>query len=195
MALQKIIDKIFSEGRDEAERILSSARREADEILNAGKKSAEEEKSRLINEATEGFKNERQRKIAIANLEIRKEVLQVRCNLMDEVFQKAAEEVKNLRTESRRLLVQNILGGFRPDTPCEILVFESDADKYTLLLSALWGVVFTKFCKVVPLTEPLGGGFLVRTQRIEIDCTYEHLIQEERQRLEQDVAKILFADI
>jgi len=195
MALQKIIDKIFSESKDEAERILSSARKEADEILNAGKKSAEEEKSRLINEAAEGFKSERQRKIAIANLEMRKKVLQSRCNLMDEVFQKATEEVENLRAESHRALVQNIIGDFRPDTHCEILVFESDADKYTRLLSTLWGEAFTMFCKVVPLKELIGGGFIVRTKKIEIDCTYVHLIRENRQRLEQDVAKILFPDI
>ena len=194
MALEKIIKKILSEGKAEAQSILDSAHKEAQEIISQEEQKTKEKKDIQIREAHEGFLREKQKNLALAKLESRKKILQSRLSLLDEVFARAEEELCALRSDGHRKLIQNLLSGFQPDAPCDIFVNEPDVDKYTLLLSTLWGVAFTKFCKVIPLEKSIKGGFILRTRAIEFDCTYEHLIRERRQNLEQEVAALLFSE-
>lgn len=194
MPLQKIIDKILQEARAEADGILDTARSEAKAIEAAGRVEAEKEKAQRISKAADSLKSEKLKNLALLNLEMRKSILKTRRDLMDEVFAKSVQELKHLRPEAQRKLIQNILGAFIPTETCEIIVADDEADKFTLLLSSLWGVVFTKFCKVMPDKKKVGGGFIIRTRGMELDCTYERLINEQRQQLEFDVARILFPE-
>jgi len=194
MPLQKIIDKILQEARAEAEGILDAARAEAKAIETAGKAEAEKQKAQKIANAADSLKSEKLKNLALLNLEMRKSILKTRRDMMDEVFDKSVQELEQLRAESQRKLIQKIVGNFIPTETCEIIVAADEIDKFTLLLSSLWGVVFTKFCKVTPSKKSIGGGFIIRTRGLELDCTYERLINEQRQQLEFDVAQILFPE-
>ncbi len=191
MALQKIIDKILAESKTEADAIVADAHQKAEQILSDARSRAEAEKERRIKEAAGKFEDARRRQIALAKLEARKKILQARCDLIDVAFSRASDAVNQIPTETQRKLVENLLGDFKPDAPCEVIVYAPELDKYTLLLSTIWGVAFTKFCRVTLLKKSIGGGFILRTRRIEYDCTYARLISEKRQALELEVAKIL----
>ena len=194
MGLEKIIDKILAEGRSKADAIIADARQKAEQILADARMRAEEEKQKRIKEANEKFEDTRRRQIALAKLEARKRILRVRCDLIDEAFSKASDAIGKIPVDSQRKLVENLLGDFKPDSPCEVIVHNPDSDKYTLLLSTIWGAAFTKFCRITPEKIAIGGGFILRTRNIEYDCTYKRLIIEKREALELEVAKMLFGE-
>jgi vacuolar-type H+-ATPase subunit E/Vma4 len=194
MSLEKIIDKILNDSRAKADVIIEEARAEADRILAKGREKARSEKDNKIKESLEKLQNEKQRKIALAKLESRKKILKARCDLIDVVFSKAIEQLKSLKGENLRLFIQKLLGDFRPTQLCDVIVHAPESDKYTLLLSSLWGAAFTKFCRMKPSDTPLGGGVIIKSERMEYDCTFARLVNEERQNLEQDLVKILFPE-
>jgi len=198
MALEKIIDKILSETRKEADSIIEEAGREADGILEQGRKQADAKKDALLSNALDRMKSEKFRNIALAKLESRKAILKARCELVDRVFALAEKQLNELADSGGgdlKRLMENLIGGFVPEEPCEIIVFEPESDKYTLLLSSLWGDAFTMHCRISPVKGAIGGGIILRTKRMEYDCTFSRMIAEKRQQLEQHVVRILFPDL
>jgi V/A-type H+-transporting ATPase subunit E len=194
MALDMIINKILSASRAEADSIISSAHRKAQEIIAQASDKAQKDRENRIREARELFLNERLKNMALAKLESRKKILKARCDLIDLVFAKAMGELGNISTEDHRHLIHNLLNRFIPQNPCEIIVYEPEADLFSTILSSLWGEAFTRFCSMVKVSKPLGGGFILRTKGLEFDCTYEQLIRERRIHWEHAISRILIPD-
>ena len=193
MALQKIIDKILSHSREEAERLKAEARAEADKIIEQGREDARAEKDSRLRNAREKMENNKRRRLALANLESRKKILNLRCSMIDEVFDQVVLRLNELKGERLRKLVTGLLGDFVLEAECEVHCKKSEIDKFTLLLSSLWGEKFTRYCKVRGVEGDIGGGFILRSHKMEYDCTFKSLVMEKRESLELEVSKILFA--
>jgi len=192
MALEKIIGKIREETRKEAESLVAKARAEEQDIISRGSEKAGKEKEKRIQEARDRFQNDQLRTIALASLEARKGILKTRAEIMDLVFEKALEHLRSLGMDEHRKLIQGLLDGFIPQAPCDIFIHEPDKDRYSLILSQIWGAVFIKFCKFMTVKKSLGGGFILKTPGMELDCTFPNLLKEKRSSMEQEVVKILF---
>jgi V/A-type H+/Na+-transporting ATPase subunit E len=192
MPLSNIIDKIMADSKSEADSIIEEANRLAEEIISKGKKQAELEKEKKIEDARKRFETDKLRKIALTKLDARKKILKARCNLLDEAFSRAKSKIGKIRTDSMRNLIQKALAGFKPKIACEVIVHEPDRDKFTLLLSTLWGAAFSRYCRVSTVDKSIGGGFFLRSGNVEYDCTFNRLVSERRLSLEKDVAAILF---
>jgi vacuolar-type H+-ATPase subunit E/Vma4 len=192
MAIEKIIEKIISESRGKAQSIIDQANSQAEKIIEDGKTLLEEEKEKKIKKSYDDLENEKQRKLALAKLESRKKTLQTRCDILDECFNRALKELMKLEGESLEKLIANILNGFVPKDSSEIIVREMEKDKFAQILSSIWGASFVKFC--VMKTDPNfpGGGFILRTKRMEYDFTFKQIIDSIRPKIEREVIKILF---
>lgn len=194
MALQNIIDKILSESSSEADSILAEARAAAKEIETQGREKAEAEKENRIRRAEEEMRDDRLRRLALAKLESRKRKLAARRELINEVFVKVGEELKSLEGEKLKKLITGILEDFAPGSRCEIICNEKDEDKFSFVLSSVWGAAFTKHCEIKGVKEDLGGGFILRTEKVEYDCTFKRLVGEKKEALEAEVVSVLFSD-
>ncbi len=194
MALEKIIEKIREETRKEAESLVAKAKAEEQDITSRGAEKASREKEIRVQEARDGFQNEQLRTIALARLEARKRILKTRAEIIDLVFENALEHLRSLGMDEHRKLIHGLLGGFTPQAPCDIVIHEPEKDRYSLILSQIWGSVFIKFCKIVTVKKSLGGGFLLKTRGMELDCTFPNLLKEKRTSMEQEVSRILFPD-
>ena len=192
MPLEKIIERILRDGRSQADAILSVGREEAEKILAHGRKQAANRKQEMIRSAKTRLTTEKERKIALARLEARKQSLQARCELIDLVFSRTLQTISDLKPDEHRQLFQNLIGDFVPSEPCEIIVHAPEQDKYTLLLSSLWQTAFTRFCQMNAVEESIGGGIIIRTSLMEYDCTFKRLVEENRKSLERKVIEYLF---
>ncbi len=194
MAIEKIIDMILSEAREKARAIQEAGEAEVANIAARGRADADAEHARILDVARQQFESEKRRNLALSGLESRKKILQERCRLVDQAFAEALTALQKAGVEAHKKLIRSVLGDFKPQEPCEILLNRKDLDEYTVLLSTLWGVSFTKYCKVTPLDKQIGGGFLLRTEKIEYDCTWQRLVLEARSRLELKASRILFEE-
>jgi len=192
MAIEKIIEKIISESKSRAEEIIAEAQRQARDISDAEQAKAEVLKEKKIEKSTVDFENEKNKRIALSKLEARKKILQVRCDLVDECFDSALKQLNNLQGGQLRKLVLKLLENFVPEHPCEVIVYEPEKDKYSSLLSDIWKDAFDRHCRVVATTSRMGGGFILRTKKMEYDCTLTRIVQEIKPRIEQEVVSLLF---
>lgn len=193
MAIEKIIEKIISESEIKAQSIVSQAESQAQKVIEDGKSRAEEEKEKKIKKSQEDLENEKQRKLALAKLESRKKILQTKCDILEECFNRTLKEMRNLEGESLRKLILNILNGFVPVDSCDITVQEKEKDKYAHILSYIWGFSFMKFCVIKVDPNFSAGGFIIRTKRMEYDYTFKHIVSTIRPKIEREVIDIFFS--
>lgn len=192
MALQNIIDKILSESRKKADQLNAEAGKAANDILEKGRIKAESEKEDMIRIARAKMDDDRRRRLALANLESRKQMLATRCNQISDVFVRVRRELQDIKGENLKKLIKGLLDGFVPVSSSEIICRKDDVDKYTFVLSSIWGAAFTRYCNMKGVDDDLGGGFILRSHRIEYDCTFKRMVQEKREILEAEVVKTLF---
>jgi len=109
MPLEPIIEEILRKGHqqvseirnsaeEEAERIISEAREKAKEILKEARESAERDAERL-----------RRQEISSLNLEIKKEELTRKREIVEKVYASLVEKIKNLSDSEREKLLKPLL--------------------------------------------------------------------------------------
>jgi V/A-type H+-transporting ATPase subunit E len=92
------VSEIRSEAEKEVEKILSEAKEAASDILKKSRESAESEAERL-----------RRQEISSINLEMKREELNRRKEVLEEVYTKLVDRVKSMSADERKSLLEKIL--------------------------------------------------------------------------------------
>jgi vacuolar-type H+-ATPase subunit H len=105
MSLEKIVEKIVAEARDEAERIVLESRKKAEEIKQAAKKEADEKAAARMSEADREAQLQAGRIVTQARLEKKLLVLQQKRDLVDQVLTRAFDSDSLHALELKRTVV------------------------------------------------------------------------------------------
>ncbi len=195
MALADIKEKILAEATKEKEALLGAAKKEQDQILGEAKKAAQS----LKKETEEKLKKEvplvLKRREAVAGLDVRKEMLGAKRELIERSFEGAAQGIETLPKEAYSIFMTNLLKEAVETGNEEVLLGEEET-----ILDAAWIEAFNAASgKNVTLSgekTPRGKrGFVLRNNLIEVNCTVRTLIRSLRDDLEADVVKRLFANL
>lgn len=199
MGIERIKRKILEEAQDQKKAILEEAKSRAQDIAAKSEKKAEE-----IRQATaERYKRigeEEQRKIlSMTQLELRKSFLTEKQALIDEVFVKAEERLGQLSEETYQKLISSMLIKAAITGDEEVIISPEDTKKITPELISKANDELRKNGKAGNLqlsaeTREMIGGFVLRSQDVEINNTFDALIKLEREELETEIAKILFEE-
>ncbi len=106
MSLEKIVDKILEEARNEVEQILLESRQKAEEITQNARKQAEIQANIILEQAERQANLEASRLVTQARLERRIKILGCKKDLIDEVLEKAFQEQKGERTGLKRRIIR-----------------------------------------------------------------------------------------
>jgi V/A-type H+-transporting ATPase subunit E len=195
MALADIKEKILAEAKKEKEALLGAAKKEQDQILGEAKKAAQAIKK----ETEEKLKKEvplvLKRREAVAELDVRKEMLGAKRELIEKSFEAAAHGIETMPKEGYCTFMTNLLKEAVETGNEEVLLGEDET-----ILDAAWIDAFNAASgKNITLSSektPRGKrGFVLRNNLIEVNCTVRTLIRSLRDDLEADVAKRLFANL
>ncbi len=187
----KLIEKIISDARAEAEGLMTEAQKNADAVLKKGRAEAERIRARAHAEGAEATKAALERAQINAQLESRKYVLKRKRELIDEAFDEAKKRFYELDEKSIigfyvSLLKKECSGG-------EIICPSSD---HAGLVSAAAGCVNDEgeLKGELTLAEPIEacGGFIIKSRGYEKDCTLDAVIGLLKDREQTAVAQILF---
>ncbi|HHW03927.1 MAG TPA: V-type ATP synthase subunit E [Thermoanaerobacterales bacterium] len=197
--IERIKEKIMQEAREKEQQILNEARAEADQILKNSEQTAEEIKQQSLQKAKRQAEEEKRKILSMAELEERKGLLQAKQQIIDEVFDKARQELANLPAEDYRqwfceMLLENSVTGDE-----EIIIDEKDKSRITPDLLAKVNEELKKRgksgnLKISAKTRPMIGGFILKARDMEINSTFDSLIKLQREELETGIAKILFEE-
>ena len=196
MSLEKILERIERDARNEADRIKSRASAAADEIIKKAQAEAKELKAQLLEDARSEAEQRKQRIVSTAHLDLRKALLAERQEAIDAAFREAVEALLNMETEEYRGIIKNMILPNVQTGDEEIIL--SDRDKAGLgedLLEEINRQLIESGKRgnltISQDTYNMLGGFVLRRGKIELNSSFESLLKSSRADLESEVSKIL----
>lgn len=198
MALEDILKKIREETDAKISEIDSRIKKRVEEIVKEGEKKIADLRKHLLHEAEGKIKEERTSKLAIAQLDFRKALLTEKRRLLDETFNAAFEDIRNLGDEDYRKLFKKLTLQVAEESNGKIFISNKDRKRITPSLIKEINEDLHKMGKSATLElaqeeVDIDGGFILKMGRIEINCSLSSLFKMMKEELESEVSGILFS--
>lgn len=197
---QLIAEDILKEAKEKAARIIRNAKKEAQTLLDAAHFGAREEDEREVQEAKVHGKNIYEEVLAGGRMKARREILQKREELINDVFKKADESLRKYASSEKyegdlpRIAVSACrkLGSDKIVIQAnrrDLKLLEKNKDQIARELSGEKGVSISFGTPIQTI-----GGVKVSAldEKIEIDETFENKTRRVFETLRVKVAKVLF---
>lgn len=197
--VDKIIQKITEDAKAQSAENLEIAQAKADSLLQAGQEQAKAKKAAAMAAAKEEGQDLIKRQEAVSDLELRKQVLAMKREMLDQVFARAKEEIQEIGEEDYQRLMTRLLvecakaqadGAITISKRDKGLLGKPDYVKEAEKQLAAEGLE-TKI-KVDGTDESISGGFLYHAGGMQMDCTLTAVVSQKREALETGVNQILF---
>jgi len=199
MAIEGILEKITRNAEEKASAITEEGRLKRREILSRAEAQARDISERIIEEARAKAELERRRSSVSARLEHRKEVLQQKQKLVEDCFQAALEDLANLPAEEYRALIRKMLLNLVSSGDERVLISPHDEKRIDpafldRINDELKAAGKQGNLRLEGTSPTVRGGFVLRTEEVEVDCSFGALLAQLREEVQSDVAGILFGE-
>ena len=196
MNAQTIVEKILQDARSQAHTLLQEAQEGAERSKEALERKIADQREAIRGQAEQDARIQEERMLRMAELDQRKALLTAKRAVMDKAFDLALEKMMNMpvaqaRAYNLKLLCALAQGGdqlvvgspapawFDDSVLQEVnRAFEQAGHPGKLTLS--------------PEQPAIKGGFVLRREGMELNCSYDSLLKTRRLALEGEVAGILF---
>ncbi len=195
MDAEQVVDKILSEARAEAEAIRSEAQGQANEDrsrLQEELDAFEAETKRLAEQAAE---DRRARMLAAARMENRKAELTAKVELLDEVFEKAAERLTSLGDDEYRDFMAELMARAVETGDEKIIVGREERridDRVIKAVNRQLGPGFKGNLQLASERADIRGGFILRRGKIQTNVSIDVLVGQTREDMEPEIVAMLF---
>ena len=197
--VDKITEMIIEQAKKQREEILNQARRQSAKILEDAKIKVQERQTLFWESAQKEAQSFKERLISLAELEVKKEILKAKREIIDKAIQTALEELSNLPEEEYINILVKMIISAADDGEGEIIL--SKTDKETIGSRLLEKV--NKELKYKGIEPKLrisseymsssSGGFILRKYQIDINCTFDSIAKIKRDDLENMIAETLLS--
>lgn len=192
--INNLTSKIKKDAEDKKETILQEAEKEKNKILGKRQEEANIAEKTILEKAEREAVSRKERIISSAQLQARNEKLQAKQEIISEVFTTSIDALCNLPENDFKgfiktsILNSNIAGNQK-------LILNGAGRKIVdeALLSEINKELGSKASITLSEeTRNFKGGFILEKEGIEINNTFEALVNSLRDDLSQEVAKVLF---
>jgi V/A-type H+-transporting ATPase subunit E len=199
MSIEKITQKILSDAEEQVRQIESEFEAQAKEIQESTDRQVKEVQNQAQERAQQWAQDRFNREIATAELELRKAVLAHKQELIEAVFEGASERLLEMKGQTRRdflleLLLKNVETGDEEViiSPTEEAFIDDQfiEEANRRLQEQNQGGRL----RLAQERRDLPGGFILRRDKQEVNCSLGALIHSIRQELEPRVAEALFSE-
>jgi V/A-type H+/Na+-transporting ATPase subunit E len=190
MSIKNITDKILSDAKEKAAEILTSSSKEAADLVSSKVSEASSQEAYLISKAKEDAEARKNRIIQNAELTARNEKLVAKHKIIENTFNYALESLEKLSDSDFINFLKSTLKGYKISGDGFLKVNEA---RYNVLtpevLRDINAFAGTNFVLGRAIDK---DGFIVEQRGIQINCTFEALVESLKEDLIFDVTKILF---
>ena len=193
MSVNNITSKILRDAEGRKESILATAEEEKNKILSKKVASAKE----ILEKAEIEAKSKKERVISGAKLKARNEKLAAKQEVIEEVFSKSVETLCKLNDREFVKFIKDSILSLNIDGD-ETLILNEDGNKIVSkeVVAEINAELKAKGLKgEIKISETIGsfrGGFILEKGGVEINNTFESLVDSLKDQLEFEVAKVLF---
>ena len=197
---QLIAEDILKEAKEKAAKIIRDAKKEAQTLLDAAHFGAREEEEHETKEARAHGKNIYEEVLAGGRMKVRREILQKREELINEVFKKAEESLrKYTSSEKYEEDLPRIAASACRKLGSDKIVIQANRRDLKLLeknkdqiARELSGEKSMSISFVGPIQTIGGVKVIAPDEKIEMDETFENRTRRVFETLRVKVAKVLF---
>ena len=192
--IEKIVAKIREDADAEYRRVVDEAVTQADAVLTEAAAEAKAHAAQVIADAEAQSAEIERRAVSMAGLEVRKMRLDTKQKLLQQAFDQALSDLTSLPEADYQKLLVSLAAASAEDGA--VLIFsEKDRGKYgSAVVSEVNALLSAKgrTVSLSPDTRDMPGGVIVCNGRVEINCAFDTLLNDQREELAADIAKILF---
>ena len=194
---EKIIAHIENDAKAQAQAIIDEANRKAEEVRSAGEKAAQEAYDKLIREGKAECEAMLNRKIRMAEMEAKKEVLGAKQERVVETFAKSVSIICELPREEYAELFAKMAAKVSVSGTEEMYFCKNDKDECGQRIADRANELLAAQGKVGKLTVAeeavnICGGFVLIENGIELNCSAEMLVDRCHKSMVAEVANALF---
>ena len=197
MSLEKIIERIEQDAKNQTEEIIKNASANSDKIIQEANERANQVKTQALEESKKQAVAHKQRLISTASLDLRKDILIEKQRTIDSAFQEAMDRLLKMRDdEYQKIIVKMILPNVLTGNE-EIILSERDKTRLGKGFLDKINNELGKAGKKGRLTIAkdsynILGGFVLRRGNVELNNSFESLFNSIREDIESEVSKVLF---
>lgn len=199
MSLEAIVDKILKDAREQTSRIEGESRTKIQSIQSQCKETVRAFQKASRKRAEKLAEDQRRRLLSMAELDIRKEVLALKQEMIGTAFEKAISHLLEEDKERYSALLKKLILDADLEGDEELILNQKDRERIGDVLIRELNEAFSKTGKKRELrlsreSRPIRGGVILRRGRKEVNCSVESIIYSKRDELEAKMARILFPD-
>ena len=193
--IKNLTSKIIEDAEDKKETILSDAEKEKNKILSKKQEEARKTEKAIIEKAEIEAISRKERIISSAKLEARNEKLKAKQEVISEIFEISIKNLCNISEKEFKefvrlsILNSNITGeqNIILNSNGKKIIDKSLLSEINEELGAKASVILSKE------TRNFKGGFILEKDGIEINNTFEALVNSLKDDLSIDIASMLFS--
>ena len=193
--LEKIINKIDSDNTVRCEHIISSAEKKAEALKLSAKADAEKKAGEIINAA-----NEKKQKIMSVqksgNEQLKKQmILNAKIDLINSVINASSKKLDSFSDSEYFEFLLKLISKYAVEGECVFLANSKDNARMPDSFRSSAAAVAEKKGARIGFTDEsinIKNGFILRYGLIEINCSFDSIIDENREDLKEKVNSILF---
>lgn len=190
--MERIRESILAEARTQAEAIIKEAEDSVKEMEGQAEKRAEELTKNRLERAKVEAQDAQKRMLSMAELELKKQSLEAKQSIIDQAFDKALAKLNKLPDEKYAAMIVSVLGSVGLAGGEELIVPLKDRERFQKGLLKRINDKLGFELKLSDEDRGIQGGFIVKVDGVEINNSFETLLRMEREKVESEIADILF---
>jgi len=187
--LDKIIDHITQEAREEADKILSSARNEAAKLISTGKRDADEKVKTIAKQSGLDVAAAVKRIQSASELQEKRIILQAKQEEIEKVFSKAVEELESLDDEKYFKVLEGMISRYSSGEAGRICMSAKDIAR---MPDSFKKAAEKAHLSIDDTPANISGGFILSYGDIEENCSFDVLINTSKEELQDKIGQLLF---
>ena len=196
MEAEQVVEKILADAKAEAEKIKKQAGKKQAEEQAKFDEQLKEHKQQTKILAEKLAKDKKLHLLAAARMNIAKEQLAEKNKILDEVFNQARQNLKNLPDEKYRRLITNLMLEAVETGDEEVIIDKEEKridDALIEQVNRKLGPERKGNLKFSDEKMPVGAGFILRKEKVKTNVSIDVLLSRAREELEIKLAKNLFS--
>jgi V/A-type H+-transporting ATPase subunit E len=197
MNAEQVIEKILSEAKAEADKITAEAKSNVAAAQSGLDKTLSEFAKETTALAEAAGTEHKEQMLAGARMFLQKDYLALKCDLLDEVFVKAIEKIKNLSDDEYLSFIESLMVKAVETGGEEVIVGKDETritDTFIKQVNRKLGTGFKGNLLLSTDKANIAGGFILRRDKVRINVSTEVLVDQARENLEMELAEELFSN-
>lgn len=197
MNADQVIQKILADAQAQADQIKLQAQKVVDAHNAQLQRELDDYNERSKELAQKASQDKKSRMLAAIRMEISRDLLTVKREILDQVFSKVAEKFKNLSDEQYRGLMAGLLKKSVETGDEEVIVDKNETrldQEFIKNINRELGNGFKGNLKLSDVHDDIKGGFILKRGPIRTNASLAVLIDQARKDTEIELAKQLFEE-